>query len=35
MFLHWARVFGVLSEWAGSCELKFFPGDNPDAAMDT
>ena len=33
MFLHWARVFDILGEWAGSCELRFFPGDNPDAAI--
>ena len=33
MYLHWVFQFRLLSRWAGSCEVTYFPGDNPDAAL--
>ena len=32
-FLYWCKRFGVLRDWAGVCEVNFFPGDNPDSAL--
>ena len=33
MYIRWADAFGVLRYWVGDCDLKYFPGDNPDAAI--
>ena len=33
MYLYWAGEFSLLRPWAGLCDLKFFPGDDPDALL--
>ena len=30
MYLRWCSKFGFLNSWAGVCQVRFFPGDNPD-----
>ena len=32
LLLYWVNRFCILQRWAGTCEVRFFPGDNPDAA---
>ena len=33
IFLFWAQWMGVLQIWAGKCDVKFYPGDDPDAPL--
>ena len=33
MYLHWVSQFSLLGQWASSCQVRYFPGDDPDAPM--